>query len=50
VDGLGWVQVGGSDIPVKFADGDRFRVDAASDGALRLYRNGKLLAKRSMSS
>jgi uncharacterized repeat protein (TIGR01451 family) len=45
----GWVQVG-RDIPVKFADGDRFRVDAASDGALRIYRNGKLLAKHSMSS
>jgi len=45
----GWVQRG-RDISAKFADGDRFRASLQDDGTLEIYRNGKLLAQRKLSS
>jgi hypothetical protein len=41
----GWVQVG-ADIPVKFADGDKFSVRVLANGVVEIQRNGKSLAKR----
>lgn len=41
----GWVQYG-TDIPVKFADGDKFSVRVLANGVVEIQRNGKLLAKR----
>jgi hypothetical protein len=41
----GWVQVG-ADIPVKFADGDKFSVRVLANGVVEIQRNGKPLAKR----
>jgi YD repeat-containing protein len=45
----GWVQAG-KDIPVEFADGDRFSVRFGKDGSIEIYRNGKLLTRRALSS
>jgi YD repeat-containing protein len=43
----GWVQMG-KDLPVEFADGDQFSVRFGKDGAIEIYRNGKLLARRAL--
>src|SRR5690606_19216633 len=45
----GWVQHGAS-IPVAFADGDQFGARATADGQVAVYRNGTLLATRSVAS
>jgi hypothetical protein len=38
----GWVQCG-ANIPVTFADGDKFGAKAKSNGAIEVYRNGALI-------
>lgn len=43
----GWAQYG-ADIPVKFAEGDKFSVRVLANGVVEIQRNGKLLAKRDM--
>jgi RHS repeat-associated protein len=44
-----WVQRGG-DIPVTFANGDQFGARATSDGQVKVYRNGTLLATRDVTA
>lgn len=41
----GWAQYG-ADIPVKFAEGDKFSARVLANGVVEIQRNGKLLAKR----
>ncbi len=45
----GWVQYG-ANIPVTFANGDRFGARARPDGTVEIYRNGTLLATRSITT
>jgi hypothetical protein len=40
----GWAKYG-KDIPVKFTEGDAFKVRTHADGTVEIYRNGKLLAR-----
>jgi hypothetical protein len=44
-----WVQYG-ADIPVTFANGDQLGARAKPDGTVEIYRNGALLATRSITS
>lgn len=44
-----WVQHGGN-IPVTFANGDQLGARAKADGSVEIYRNGNLLATRSITS
>lgn len=43
----GWIQHG-VDIPVTYADADRFKVVHATDDMIEIYRNGALLARRTV--
>ncbi|HQV92959.1 MAG TPA: amidase domain-containing protein [Anaerolineales bacterium] len=45
---IGWRQIG-KDIPVAFAVGDQFYVRTAANGAVVIYKNGILLARRRVS-
>ena len=43
----GWVQYG-ADIPVTFVNGDQFGASATANGTVSVYRNGALIAARSI--